>query len=49
MYSAPGLTSCVYYTYDNPVDPTHLFKRTIVTFYGDTLQTTASIEILCTI
>ena len=44
LYSAPGVTLLTY-TYTDPTDPpAHL--RTIVTFYGDTLPTTTTMEIV---
>ena len=44
IYSAPGMT-LLSYTMTNPVDPPALRKRTMITFVGDTLPTTASILI----
>ena len=44
LYSAPGLTIAAY-TYNNPTDQP-IGRQTIVTFYGDTLSTTTSVEIV---
>ena len=44
LYSAPGLPMLTY-TYTNPADPP-TFNRTIVTFYGDTLPTTTTLEVV---
>ena len=44
IYSAPGV-ALLSYTFTDPTDPP-AFKRSIVTFYGDTLSTTTSAEIV---
>ena len=44
IYSAPG-SALLSYTVTDPTDPPP-FKRTIVTFYGDTLSTTTSATIV---
>ena len=44
IYSAPGLTMLTY-TFTDPTDQP-AFRRTIVTFYGDTLPTTTTMEVV---